>query len=356
MTNKEKNKLNKLLQAWPPGTIAVSDWLKSHNISPSLTTWYLRSGWLKAIARGAYKRAGDDVDWTGGVHCLQHHLKLALHIGAKSALEFMGLGHYVKLGKTHDLTLFATPKTKLPRWFIENKAWDINTNFYTTNLFADCTVGITKKSVKGYCVKVATPERAIMEVLYLIPQAQTLAEAYLLMENLISLRPTVVQQLLQSCQSIKVKRLFMHLAEKCEHPWVRHLDVSKVDFGKGKRVIAGGGVYDSKYQLSLPSINNLLDIQGPYEKEFQGMTSLDVSVSDLFETRRQLIQYLRTSLSNAERRFLLSIKNMEPEWDLLDLEGIDALPAIQWKLLNLPKMKKEKYEIAVNKLREILEI
>jgi hypothetical protein len=47
----------------------------------------------------------------------------------------------------------------------------------------------------------------------------------------------------------------MYLAESTEQPWVSKLDLSRVDFGKGKRVIAEGGVFNSKYNISVPKIS-----------------------------------------------------------------------------------------------------
>jgi len=72
------------------------------------------------------------------------------------------------------------------------------------------------------------------------------------MENLATLRSDMVQILLQVYRSIKVKRLFLTMAERHGHPWVSELDLSKVDLGKGKRMIAPGGRYDSKYRITVP--------------------------------------------------------------------------------------------------------
>lgn len=72
------------------------------------------------------------------------------------------------------------------------------------------------------------------------------------MEGLTTLRPRLVQALLEHCASVKVKRLFMVLAEGCRHAWVTKLNLSKVDFGKGKRMLARGGRFYSKYSISVP--------------------------------------------------------------------------------------------------------
>ena len=72
------------------------------------------------------------------------------------------------------------------------------------------------------------------------------------MEGLNNLRPNQVQKLLEDCSSIKVKRLFLYLAEKANHNWVKHLNTERIDLGSGKRSIVKNGVYDSKYKITVP--------------------------------------------------------------------------------------------------------
>ena len=112
--------------------------------------------------------------------------------------------------------------------------------------------GLTQKDLGSYAVTISTPERAIMEVMYGIPRDASFEEAALLMEGLTTLRPRMLQVLLEQCHSVKVKRLFMYLAEDCSHAWVKKLDVSKVDFGKGKRMLVKGGRFNSKYNITVP--------------------------------------------------------------------------------------------------------
>ena len=113
-------------------------------------------------------------------------------------------------------------------------------------------MGLTSKKMGSYSVTVSTPERAMMEVLYLVPQEESYEEAKLLMEGLSTLRPELVQTLLKNCPSVKVKRLFMHLAEACALPWVKKVNTKRVNFGRGKRVVVKGGHFDAKYKISVP--------------------------------------------------------------------------------------------------------
>jgi hypothetical protein len=69
---------------------------------------------------------------------------------------------------------------------------------------------------------------------------------------ILSLSNSLVQSLLETCKSIKVKRLFLHLADATHQPWADEIKLARIDLGKGKRVIAGGGKFDSKYNISVP--------------------------------------------------------------------------------------------------------
>jgi hypothetical protein len=71
-------------------------------------------------------------------------------------------------------------------------------------------------------------------MLYLVAKQESFEEAYLIMEELSTLHPKLVTDLLLTNNSIKVKRLFMWMAEKANHRWVEKVNLSKVDFGKGK--------------------------------------------------------------------------------------------------------------------------
>jgi hypothetical protein len=52
--------------------------------------------------------------------------------------------------------------------------------------------------------------------------------------------------------------------------------------------------------------------------------------------------------------FLMSFKKREPDWNLLGLKGIEELPAVRWKLINLNKMSANKHLAAFDKLKKVL--
>ena len=98
----------------------------------------------------------------------------------------------------------------------------------------------------------------------------------------------------------------------------------------------------------------LLNIEKTFEIEFKGMTRDEVTVSDLIRARENLIGLIKTSLTEGEKKFLLSFKRIQPEWDLVGIKGIQELPAVQWKLHNLSRMQSEKHNKAYRKLEKYL--
>jgi len=99
---------------------------------------------------------------------------------------------------------------------------------------------------------------------------------------------------------------------------------------------------------------NRKDLKQIYADQFQGMTFVPVSLTELEDTREKLIARINADLTKSEREFLLSIKRMEPKWDLLGIPGIERLPGPQWKLYNLHKMDPKKRALAEKELRRKL--
>jgi hypothetical protein len=48
------------------------------------------------------------------------------------------------------------------------------------------------------------------------------------------------------------------------------------------------------------------------------------------------------------------LKAGQPKWNLIGIEGIENLPAIQWKLLNVKKIGANKEKQLLEKLRRVL--
>lgn len=96
------------------------------------------------------------------------------------------------------------------------------------------------------------------------------------------------------------------------------------------------------------------EFRSVYEAEFQGMAAEDVSYDELVRVRGALVDLIKQALTQDEKDFLVSFKKGEPEWNLLGLESVKDLPAVQWKLINIRKMDEAKREDFVQKLRNAL--
>ncbi|MNL74150.1 hypothetical protein D3C87_1997240 [compost metagenome] len=62
-------------------------------------------------------------------------------------------------------------------------------------------------------------------------------------------------------------------------------------------------------------------------------------------------------MTENERQFLLSVKNMTPDFSLLEMENpelIAELPSVKWRLINLAKMSPDKHAKAYEALRLVL--
>ncbi|MDO6406825.1 type IV toxin-antitoxin system AbiEi family antitoxin [Pantoea phytobeneficialis] len=249
MNTPKTSKINSLLSMIPSGIVLTSAWLAQQGYSLELQKQYRKSRWFRTIGTGAMVRWDDDVDYLGAVYALQAHLGMTLHPGAKTALSLQGKSHYLGLAEK-SVMLFGSPADKPPLWFVKQE-WEKQVNFKLSG-FLPAELGLVDIEHRGFSVKVSGPTRAVMECLYLSPGEQPLLEVYELMEGLNNLRPTSVQKLLEECTSVKVKRLFMYLADKAGHDWFNYLKKERIDLGKGKRAIVDNGIYIPKYQIIVP--------------------------------------------------------------------------------------------------------
>ena len=249
MSTEKESKINTLLSSQPLGSVLCSSWLVDQGYSLDLQKRYKKSQWFDSIGTGALIRHADDVDYLGGIYALQTQLGLFVHPAAKTALSLLGKTHYLALS-TKKAQLFGGSTESLPLWF-KKRDWNLNIECKLTS-FLPPELGLVEIEHKNFKVKISSPARAVMECLYLAPKSQPLLEVFELMEGLNNLRPAAVQQLLEACTSVKIKRLFLYLADKAGHEWLSYIKLDRVDLGSGKRAIVSDGVYVSKYQITVP--------------------------------------------------------------------------------------------------------
>lgn len=248
------NKLNKLWRSWKPSFVATTKWLEEQGIYRQLRRDYVSHNWLETFGYGAFFRAEDTVHWQGALSALQTQLRKSIHLGARSALEYQGLAHYIRT-EEQPPTLFYPMGENIPKWFThynwKPKLKLIRTSFLPKNL------GLENEVVNGFPLIISSPERAILEACYLANIVLSLDEVYHLTENLRLLRPKLLQSLLDNCNSIKVKRIFLCMATRSALPCMKNLNLKSIDLGSGKRHLSKNGFYDKTYKITLPhSIEN----------------------------------------------------------------------------------------------------
>ena len=248
MNIQNRNKLKTLMTNWPQGNVVTSPWLRQLGISRQLVQSYIRAGWIKPLGYGAYQRTNVKVKWYEALAGLQQQRNLPVHIGGPTAIAILGASHYLRSDK-ENVFLFSSPGTKLPNWFYQHSWKQSIEHIKTSFLPPKFTFTHDYQNTK---VTLSCMERAIMECLYISPKKFEILECYQILEGLRLLRPVTVQKVLMNCRSIKVKRLFLYMADKANLPVFKKLKLKTIHLGNGDRSIVKNGTYNSKYKISLP--------------------------------------------------------------------------------------------------------
>lgn len=241
-------KINQLIKDWPKGTIKTVKELAKLGYTPQLLKSYSNSKWIELNGRGMYKLYKDDVEWQGILYGMQRKSSTTLHAGAKTALTLKGYGHYLSLGESK-VYLFSDMKENFNEWLKKNNRMVLKRN----GVFDyNCEDYFIRYNTGNFEIKISSPELAMMEMLYLVPQDQSFEEALKIMNGLTTLRARIIQSLLETSKSVKVKRLFLFMADRSEHSWFKELDLYKVNLGSGKRMVVKNGVMDNKFLITYP--------------------------------------------------------------------------------------------------------
>jgi len=251
MSVQKNKKLNKLISTWPKSAVYTTAYLNLEGYSRALLNRYRKSKWIQRLGTGAYVLYGDEANWAGALWAIQHQLDLKVHIGGKSTLEQKGYAHYLS-PQLKKLYLYYQGYRNLPNWMVTHD-WGVDIIYAKTMLFQETfTEGFTHLEINNFTLNASCVERAALEMLYHVPKRTTFQEAILIMENLTTLRPKMVQTLLERCNFVKIKRLFMYMADVCKHAWFNKIDTSRINLGKGTRQIVKNGRLDKKYRITVP--------------------------------------------------------------------------------------------------------
>ena len=253
MELEKTSKLKELLKIWPIHTIITASWLIEQGYTYSNIQKYVHSNWMQPIGSGAgaYKRPHDTVSWEGAVYGLQQQYPGTFYVAGKSALEKQGAAHYVSFIHTH-LFLFTNVKQSLPYW-VKNFAEQNNiTQHHAYTRLLPPEIGLTYFDCGDFKIQMASRERAAIEMVENISRFHTFDECRLTFENLSTLRPQLVQELLEKCTSVKAKRVFLFLSEKLNLPWMKYINKTTIDLGEGERQLVNHGCYDLTYRITYP--------------------------------------------------------------------------------------------------------
>ncbi|MBN9463818.1 MAG: type IV toxin-antitoxin system AbiEi family antitoxin [Burkholderiales bacterium] len=211
--------IKQLLAELPRGAPFDLTTLKQLRVSAQLAAYYAEEGWLVRLAQGVYAFPNDDFGVHGALVFLQKRVP-GLHIGGKSALALQGVQH--NLGSRDTLVLWGDNRFTLPAWFTSR----FPARYVHARLFDWPDTQLTDKTLTtppglSEPLRVAVPERAVLELLYETGIKQSLEEARNLFDGLRSPRKDLLGQLLSCCTSVKAVRLYL--------TWARETNLVDVD-------------------------------------------------------------------------------------------------------------------------------
>jgi hypothetical protein len=268
------SKLNQLEKLLPEGLLVDAAWLQKRGYYGQLRAQYIKHGWLTNLAPRVYTRPRGALGWEQVVISLQSLLALPLAVGGRTALELQGYAHFLP-HEEREVHLYG--RRPLPSW-LPDLSLSVRFVFHQSRrLFPSDPPnrGVTSLEHRpaeplpesdrlraglvvqpwghwSWPLALSTPERALLELLDELPDRESFDHVDTLVGGLLSLRPAYLQQLLEECTSVKVKRLFFFFADRHQPAWLRHLDRARVDLGKGKRMLVRGGRLDPVYQITVP--------------------------------------------------------------------------------------------------------
>jgi predicted nucleotidyltransferase component of viral defense system len=99
---------------------------------------------------------------------------------------------------------------------------------------------------------------------------------------------------------------------------------------------------------------NFQDQRSAHANQFAGMSDEAFSYEEFEETRERLVEGVNTALTENDKAFLLSVKEVNPDWNIYDFQ---RFPSINWKLQHLQKLKTnnpKKHSEQLERLKEKL--
>lgn len=279
MTEYNSSPLNRLERDLPEGLVVDAAWLEERGIASSLRAYYVKTGWLEMVARSLYKKRRGTLNWQQVVISLQTLLlktQPPFIVGGRTALELQGFAHYIP-HKTNHIHLYGPQKPPqwlnklgLPQRFVYHNSETLFRNDPITRGLSSLTWNISDGTGRNlnhfhsgslttlewgqwdWPLTLSQPERAFLEMLDELPRHESFHQADMIMQGAANFSPRRLQKLLTDCSSVKVKRLFFYFADRHQHAWLKRLNKTTIDLGKGKRMLVRGGKLDPVYLITVP--------------------------------------------------------------------------------------------------------
>ena len=193
-------KVNQILSNWKPGDIHGLYWLRSYRADRMLAYKYCKSGYLEKVVSGVFVKAND----VPNPRYLQEEVKLKLHVSGRTALELQGHKHYLGMGEKNKLYITSYESRNFPKWLKEY--WGhFEVSFRKSSLLKEEKCLTEVSGDEGFKIMVACRELAILELIENFDLTSSLETVENYAESLHTLRAHVVQDILEDCQSMKVK-------------------------------------------------------------------------------------------------------------------------------------------------------
>lgn len=99
---------------------------------------------------------------------------------------------------------------------------------------------------------------------------------------------------------------------------------------------------------------NVIDQTEALENQFQGMTDMPFRYQDYVESREELLKLVHDNLTDTDKEFIISFESGQPDWTKCSAGDLSIYPSVQWKLLNIEKLKQcnpQKFMQGITKLQ-----
>ena len=104
---------------------------------------------------------------------------------------------------------------------------------------------------------------------------------------------------------------------------------------------------------------NNINQEEALENQFKGMSDIPFTYTDYEQARESIIKKVNDSLTNTDKEFLVSFEDGTPQWEKCCAGDLSQYPSVQWKLLNIGKLKKQapdKHKEGIDKLKGYLQV